>query len=112
MAGGNAIRGSRIGAGPMGETERGEAAPRVVVSFWCANGHETRPQFATDVPIPQVWDCPRCGYPAGPDPDNPPAPPRIEPYKTHLAYVKERRSDSDGAALLDEALSALRRDRD
>jgi len=28
MAGGNAIRGSRVGAGPMGEAERGEAAGR------------------------------------------------------------------------------------
>ena len=28
MAGGNAIRGSRVGAGPMGEAERGDAAPR------------------------------------------------------------------------------------
>ncbi|MGH3327959.1 MAG: RNA polymerase-binding protein RbpA, partial [Carbonactinosporaceae bacterium] len=28
MASGNAIRGSRVGAGPMGEAERGEAAPR------------------------------------------------------------------------------------
>ena len=38
------------------------------------------------------------------------APPakRTEPYKTHLAYVKERRSDSDGEALLDEALAKLR----
>ena len=34
MAGGNAIRGSRVGAGPMGEAERGEVAPRVHVSFW------------------------------------------------------------------------------
>jgi hypothetical protein len=39
---------------------------------------------------------------------NPPAPPRNEPYKTHLAYVKERRSDKDGAQLLDEALASLR----
>ena len=46
MAGGNAIRGSRIGAGPMGEAERGEIAPRRRVSFWCANGHESRPSFA------------------------------------------------------------------
>ncbi|MCM3523360.1 RNA polymerase-binding protein RbpA, partial [Curtobacterium sp. P97] len=29
-------------------------------------------------------------------------------YKTHLAYVRERRSDADGAALLEEALSKLR----
>ena len=48
MAGGNAIRGSRIGAGPMGEAERGEAAPRNVVSYWCANGHEMTPSFSVD----------------------------------------------------------------
>jgi len=30
-------------------------------------------------------------------------PPKIEPYKTHLAYVKERRSDREANALLDEA---------
>lgn len=110
MAGGNAIRGSRVGAGPMGEAERGEVAPRVVMSFWCSNGHETRPSFAQDsgVALPEQWDCPRCGLPAGTDRDNPPAAVKIEPYKTHLAYVKERRSDEDGAAILQEALQTLR----
>ena len=48
MAGGNAIRGSRVGAGPMGEAERGETAPRVFVTFYCANGHQTRPSFARE----------------------------------------------------------------
>jgi hypothetical protein len=110
MAGGSAIRGSRVGAGPMGEAERGEAAPRIVLSYWCANGHETRPSFASEsgVQTPETWDCPRCGLPAGQDQTNPPAPPRVEPYKTHLAYVKERRSDVDGKAILDEALQQLR----
>ena len=108
MAGGSAIRGSRVGAGPMGEAERGEAAPRMWVSFWCSRGHESRPSFAADAAVPEEWDCPRCGLPAGPDKDNPPAPPKIEPYKTHLAYVKERRSDKDGAAILEEALQNLR----
>lgn len=112
MVGGNAIRGSRIGSGPMGETERGEAAPRVVISFWCAQGHETAPSFSAEVAIPETWDCPRCGYPAGRDRESPPDPPKIEPYKTHLAYVKERRSDEEGQALLSEALNALRRDRE
>jgi hypothetical protein len=55
-----------------------------------------------------IWDCPRCGFPAGVDPLDPPDPPRNEPYKTHLAYVKERRTPADGAQLLDEALGALR----
>jgi hypothetical protein len=108
VSSGNAIRGSRVGAGPMGEAERGEAAPRVWVTFWCSNGHETRPSFATDAAVPDQWECPRCGFPAGQDQANPPAPPRVEPYKTHLAYVKERRSDADGEAILAEALQRLR----
>ncbi|MCO6007935.1 RNA polymerase-binding protein RbpA [Actinoallomurus purpureus] len=95
----------------MGEAERGEAAPRVWVTFYCANRHESRPSFATDVAVPDTWDCPRCGFPAGKDPENPPAPPRNEPYKTHLAYVKERRSDADGEAILEEALAKLRAER-
>ncbi|MFE2107240.1 RNA polymerase-binding protein RbpA [Kitasatospora sp. NPDC059463] len=108
MASGNAIRGSRVGAGPMGEAERGESAPRNRISFWCANKHETRPSFAADAVIPETWDCPRCGFPAGQDEHNPPAPSRNEPYKTHLAYVRERRTDADGEAILAEALAKLR----
>lgn len=110
VGGGNAIRGSRVGAGPLGESERGDAAPRFAVSYWCSNGHETRPSFSIEAEFeaPETWDCQRCGFPAGQDPANPPAPSRNEPYKTHLAYVKERRSEEDGEALLDEALSALR----
>jgi rubredoxin len=110
MASGSAIRGSRVGAGPMGEAERGDMADRVWISYWCANGHETRPSFAADIAegVPETWDCPRCGFPGGQDQANPPSPSRNEPYKTHLAYVKERRSTEDGEALLDEALEALR----
>lgn len=94
----------------MGEAERGDVAPRVFVSYWCANNHQTRPSFAQEpgLVIPEFWDCPRCGLPAGQDEANPPEAPRVEPYKTHLAYVKERRSDADGAAILDEALESLR----
>ena len=91
----------------MGEAERGEAAPRRRVSYWCANRHETRVALATDAEIPPLWDCPRCGLPSGQDEQDPPPAPRIEPYKTHLAYVRERRSDEDGNALLEEALARL-----
>lgn len=110
MAGGSAIRGSRVGAGPMGEAERGEAAPRVRVSYWCANGHETRPSFAKEpeIVIPETWDCPRCGLPAGQDREAPPEAPKNEPYKTHLAYVKERRTDEEARQILEEALEQLR----
>ncbi|AHH96173.1 RNA polymerase-binding protein RbpA [Kutzneria viridogrisea] len=112
MTGGNAIRGTRVGSGPMGESERGESAPRHRVSYWCANNHESRPSFALDAEEPESWDCPRCGLPAGRDQAAPPAPPRNEPYKTHLAYVKERRSDADGEAILAEALAKLRAQRE
>jgi hypothetical protein len=108
LAGGNAIRGRRVGAGPMGEAERGESAPRQRVAFWCANGHESRPSFAADAEVPELWDCPRCGSPSSRDRDNPPAPPRIEPYKTHLACVRERRDDKDSEAILAEALESLK----
>ena len=78
------------------------------MAFWCAKGHETRVAFATDADVPEMWDCPRCGLPAGQDEENPPPAPRTEPYKTHLAYVKERRSDAEAADILQEALTSLR----
>lgn len=111
MAGGSAIRGSRVGAGPLGESERGEAAPRRRVKFFCSNGHTVRVAFSleiTDVELPAQWDCPKCGLPAGRDAENMLSAPKNEPYKTHLAYVKERRSDGDGHGILAEALIALR----
>ncbi|MFY0406506.1 RNA polymerase-binding protein RbpA [Solicola sp. PLA-1-18] len=104
----SAIRGSRIGSGPMGEAERGEAAPRKVVTYFCAHGHETELSFALEATSPDEWDCPRCGLPASNDHTNLPAAQRIEPYKTHLAYVKERRSDDEAAEILTEALAQLR----
>ncbi len=108
----SAIRGSRVGAGPMGEAERGDSMPRSRVSYWCSKGHEVRPSFAQDasVDIPAEWDCPKCGFPAGRDKNNPPRPIKNEPYKTHLAYVKERRTDAEGAKILDAALRKLRGD--
>ena len=111
MSGGSAIRGSRVGAGPMGEAERGEAAPREYVSYFCANHHVIRPAFAAEAEIPDTWECPRCGLPANRDQANPPAPPKIVPYKTHLASVKERRSEAEAAAILAEALENLRQRR-
>jgi hypothetical protein len=92
----------------MGEAERGESAPRQRVSFWCANDHESQPSFAAEAAVPEQWDCPRCGAPANQDRANPPALNRNEPYKTHFAYVRERRDDADGEAILTEALDALR----
>ncbi len=49
--------------------------------------------FAVEATVPDPGTARKCGLPANLDSDNPPPPPKIEPYKTHLAYVKERRSD-------------------
>ena len=95
----------------MGERERGEMAPRQAVAFFCANGHETTPAFAADAELPDTWDCQMCGHPAGRDQGAPPAASHNTPYKTHLAYVMERRSEADGAALLEEALQRLKKRR-
>ena len=109
--GGSAIRGSRVGAGPMGEQDRGFKAERVTISYYCSSGHEYSPQFAATVEsaeIPVEIDCPNCGLPAGQDKANPPVIAKHEPYKTHLAYVKERRTDAEAKELLEEAVAAIR----
>ena len=111
MSSGSAIRGSRIGSSPMRPDERSEPAPRREVTYYCAAGHVSVVQFAADADSPDSWDCPRCGQPAGLDRQNPPGRLRAEPYKSHLAYVKERRSEEDGAAILAEALAKVRQRR-
>ena len=110
-SGGSAIRGSRVGAGPMGEQYRGFKSERVERHYFCINGHTQSPQFAAHVDpaeIPDMIDCPNCGLPAGQDKKNPPEILKHEPYKTHLAYVKERRTSDEAKALLDEALSSIK----
>jgi hypothetical protein len=109
--GGNAIRGTRVGSGPMGEQDHGYHADRISVSYWDGLGNETVRYFAAGLPeeeIPEIIDHPQSGLPAGRDKNNPPEIAKNEPYKTHLAYVKERRTDDEAAQLLDEALAQLR----
>ena len=111
MAGGNAIRGTRVGSGPMGEYDHGNHAERIAVSYWDAEGNETVRYYAADVPtdqIPETIDSPTTGLPAGRNKENPPTLAKTEPYKTHLAYVKERRTEAEAKALLDDALAAIR----
>ncbi|MEY4743305.1 MAG: hypothetical protein RIR34_644 [Actinomycetota bacterium] len=109
--GGSAIRGSRIGAGPMGERDRGFKAERITLNYYCVNGHSHTVQFAATVDpteIPEHLDCPSCGLPSGQDQANPPVVAKHEPYKTHLAYVKERRTEEEAQQLLDEAVATVR----
>lgn len=95
----------------MGEQDRGYHADRQAISYWDALGNETVRYFSADLPeeeIPEIIDSPSSGLPAGRDQANPPQLARSEPYKTHLAYVKERRTPEEAKDLLDEALQKLR----
>src|SRR4051794_38519122 len=92
----------------MGEAERGDSAPRQRGGYFCAHEHEPGITFAVEAQGPAPWACPRGAFPASLDSDTPPPPPKIEPYKTHLAYVKERRSDQEAEDILDEAIQTLR----
>lgn len=104
----HALRGSRIGAGPMGEPARGDLAARTTHSFWCSEGHETLVAFADEVATPPDWDCSRCSRRAGRDRTAPPERAGAYVYKSHLQYVQERRTPVEAEALLAEALAARR----
>ena len=111
-SGGSAIRGTRVGSGPMGEQDRGIIADRIQVSYWDALGNETVRFFSAQVDpeeIPDIIDSPSSGLPAGRDKNNPPELPSNEPYKTHLAYVKERRTEKEAKEILEESLQRLRK---
>jgi hypothetical protein len=95
----------------MGEQDHGYHADRIAISYWDALGNETVKYFAANLPdeeIPDVIDSPSSGLPAGRDRNNPPEVTKLEPYKTHLAYVKERRTEEEAEQLLDDALRQLR----
>jgi len=95
----------------MGEQDRGFHADRIQISYWDELGNETVRNFAANLPddeIPDIIDSPSTGLPAGRDRNNPPSVAKLEPYKTHLAYVKERRTEKEAADLLEEALEQLR----
>lgn len=104
---GSRVRGTRVGAGPLGDMDRGVSADRIWIEYFCSQGHRCAPGFAAEAQVPELWVCPRCGQPAGRDRDNPPA---ITPasYKTHLDCVRERRTDADAELLLNEALARVR----
>ena len=85
--------------------------PRIRVSYWCAKGHETQPVFLKlpEDQIPLNWDCRRCGGSASRDGQAAAlADPFDDGYKSHLEYVKERRSGQDAEDVLAGALEKLR----
>lgn len=95
----------------MGEQDHGFHADRIAVSYWDSLGNEIVRHFSAGIPedeIPATIDSPHSGLPAGRDKENPPELIKPEPYKTHLAYVKERRTQEEADTLLDDALQQVR----
>lgn len=80
------------------------------MSYWCVDGHETRPTFAklSDAEIPEIWECGRCGRPAGRSPGVDLNFDGDEPFKSHLQYVKERRTEAEAIKVLEDALQKVR----
>lgn len=92
-------------------TDRIIRQDRKSVSYWDSLGNETVVHYSSEVAdenIPQQITCPTSGLPAGLDRKNPPVDVSNEPYKTHLAYVKERRTTEEAAELLENALAKYR----
>jgi hypothetical protein len=113
----SAFRGTRVGVaegtGPKNQSEAasGERVPRIRVTYWCTKGHETQLVFLRlpDDQLPASWDCRRCGAPASRDGREAAGDEQLEEgYKSHLEYVKERRSDQDAEEVLAGALEKLR----
>ncbi|MET1021739.1 MAG: RNA polymerase-binding protein RbpA [Arthrobacter sp.] len=111
------FRGIRVGAtegaAPRHEPLDGAAArsPRIRVTYYCAKGHETPLVFARipDDQVPGVWDCRRCGGAATRDEAQfALEETQADGFKSHLEYVKERRSSQDAEDVLAGALERLR----
>ncbi|MFJ6078112.1 RNA polymerase-binding protein RbpA [Pseudarthrobacter sp. NPDC092419] len=110
------FRGTRAGVtegtgSSLENGDPGKSVPRMRVTYTCASGHLTQPVFC-ELPedqIPAEWECRRCGGAATRDGLPPEAHSTTEEgYKTHLEYVKERRSGEDAEAVLAGALERLR----
>jgi hypothetical protein len=102
-----AMQGTRAGSGPAGEPYgRGLGVAKVVVRYYCANGHKTTVPFIGTATLPPQWECRVCSEPAGTDPLDPP--PKVASYvggNSHLGHVKSRRSPAEGDALMAESLA-------
>jgi RNA polymerase-binding protein len=101
------MQGTRAGGGPAGEPYGGGyTVTKVVVNYYCADGHWTTVPFIWTATTPPLWECRVCSQPAGTDPLDPPA--KVATYaekKTHLGRVKSRRSPAEGDVLMAESLA-------
>ena len=101
------IQGTRVGAGPAGEpSSGGYSVAKIVMIYYCANGHRTAVPFIWTATPPPRWECRVCSEPAGTDPLDPPSPAAsYMDAKTHLRHVRARRTQADGERLMVESLA-------
>ena len=107
-----AISGSRLAGPSTGEFDRGAPlAGRREVSYWCPAGHLTTPTLSDEIDPPNQWTCTRCGALATHDHSSAAPEERRGFHRTHYEFMMMRRTEQDGARLLEEALADLRRAR-
>lgn len=115
--GSSGFRGTRAGvtagSAPRNQPDSivGESLPRIRVPYWCAKGHETWLVFVKlpEDQIPVRWDCPKCGLVAVREQGEATMERADEEiFKSHLDYVKERRSSQEAEIVLAGALKRLR----
>ncbi len=108
--------GTRVGAtaggrSPMqNDNPDAEPVPRIRISYWCGSGHETIMVFAQlpQLQVPPFWDCRRCGKQASSTQALAGSGAAENAFKSHLDYVKERRTAAEGEELVSGALAKLR----
>lgn len=82
--------------------------------YWCeTSGHVLTVPFAAQATPPPTWECPNHARPAQAlfeaEPAEPARPAKwSRPARTHLDIVRERRTDAELRALLEERLEVLR----
>ena len=105
------MRGSRLGTQSL-ESDRGAILePRVSAEYICSNGHRSVMYFATDVALPDSWDCRSCPSPAVRQFGGKPVELEIsvnEGKRSHFDMVLERRTREELEELLTERLELIR----
>jgi len=98
---------------PTGEQDSALPAPTRRVAYTCGSGHVTSLTFALEAVAPPTWGCGRCSRDgdltdAGGGPVDAEPVAVKKPSRTHMDMVRERRTDAELEALLDERLALLR----
>ena len=106
-----AVKGTNVnGSATSGEVDRGAPlAGRQSVEYWCSAEHLTAVTFSDEAQVPPEWECRRCGDVAGLERGAVPPAERLGSPRTPLEFLMMRRTPEDGARLLAEALTELRR---